>query len=44
MDNDNFVPVPASKIKIDIKHGSLSVVNGEIFHFSRYGWSTKNDD
>jgi hypothetical protein len=44
MDNDNFVPVPAAKIKIDIKHGSLSVVNGEIFHFSRYGWSTKNDD
>jgi hypothetical protein len=44
LDNNNFVPVPAAKIKVDIKHGSLSIVNGEIFHFSRYGWSTINDD
>lgn len=39
MDNGTYVPVNASHIFADVKHGSLSVVNAEIFHFSKYGWS-----
>ena len=40
MDNGNYIPMKAASISVDVKHGSLSIVNGELPHFSRYGWST----
>jgi hypothetical protein len=40
LDNGIYFPMQASRITVDVKHGSLSIVNGQVPHFSRYGWST----
>jgi hypothetical protein len=40
LDKGIYIPMPAASISVDVKHGSLSIVNGQMPHFSRYGWST----
>lgn len=40
MDNGNYVPMTAKKISINLDKGELNVLDGEVPHFSRYGWAT----
>jgi hypothetical protein len=43
MDNATYVPMNAAYIFVDVKHGALSIIGGEVPHFSRYGWSNLDD-
>ena len=38
--NGVYVPMTTKKISIDLKKGQLTVQEGEVPHFSRYGWAT----
>ena len=40
-DNGVYVPMDAKKISVDTNKGELSVLDGEVPHFSRYAWATK---
>lgn len=39
-DNGSYVPMNAQLIKVDPASGTLEVKEGEVPHFSRYGWAT----
>jgi len=38
--NGNYIPMKAKSISVDVKKGELKILEGEIPHFSRYGWAT----
>ena len=38
--NGVYVPMSAKKISVDLNKGELKVQEGEVPHFSRYGWAT----
>jgi hypothetical protein len=42
LDNGNYVPMDAKKISINSNQGTLTVLDGQVPHFSRYAWATKN--
>jgi hypothetical protein len=43
LDGDNIVPVSSAYENVNIKQGFLQVLGAQISHFSRYGWSTIDD-
>jgi hypothetical protein len=42
-DGSNIVPIKSAYENVDINQGLLIVFGAQINHFSRYGWSTKDD-
>lgn len=40
MDNGTYVPMNCKKISINVNKGELTIQDGEVPHFSRYGWAT----
>jgi|CZKP01.1.fsa_nt_gi hypothetical protein len=42
-DGSNIVPIKSAYENVDINQGLLIVLGAQINHFSRYGWSTKDD-
>lgn len=43
LDGDNIIPVESAYVKVDVNQGILEVLGAQISHFSRYGWSTLDD-